>query len=49
MKHKVECEDCGKGFEENGLYDLGKAIIEHFEGGDCEYQQEENRRIQNEK
>lgn len=36
MKRKVECEVCGKVFEENGIYDLAISILHHKDTGECE-------------
>lgn len=35
MKRKVECEDCGKVFEENGVYDLAISILHHKDTAEC--------------
>lgn len=35
MKKSIQCEECGKRFEENGIYDLAKSIKLHIESGEC--------------
>ena len=45
MKKKTECEECGKKFEENGIYDLAKSINIHVESGECQSMKKNNESI----